>query len=322
MSLNQSRKPLQNSDETGKTLPALFPATFPGRVSGLCDRITHDMPRRLHLTLLALLLGTAACAAVQPVNPGGPRRNEPVYPVLLTDNQQRRDEGGAALAQFTQQGSSETNSAMALLPVTATIRSLPVGLKTPLYLPRVGTGKDMNEEETREALRRFLNQWQKLLGAKPAQLSLAQQTREADGLNLVVYEQRPFSYLLRGPYGRIEVRFANDGRIIALSSTAIPDADKIQTALGASASRLKSEVVTTKLTGRKVDYTDQSGTKRSFIIGSAGQINFQQVVVYPILSTTRPDTLEFHFAWEVNLSEAPVKTIYYDALQDEVLAAS
>jgi len=279
------------------------------------------MARRSHLTLVALVLGTAACAAVPPINPNGPRRNEAAYPVLLTENQQRRDDAATALAQLTQQRGAASSPAIALQPVTATVRNLPDNL-SPFYLPQVGTGPDMNEEETRESLRRFLNQSQKLLGANPAQLSLAQQTKEANGTNLAVYEQRPFSYALRGGYGRIEIRFANDRRITGLSSTAIPEADKIQTALSASIPRLKSEDVTTHLNGRKVDYTDSAGIQRTYIIGSVGQINFQQVVVYPLLSSGKSGSLEIHLAWEVNLTGAPVKTIYYDSLQDEVLAAS
>ena len=277
------------------------------------------MSGRIHLTLLLLLLGTVACAPVPPVNPNGPRRNEPVYPVVLAESQQRREDGSTALAQLSQQGGAATDPANALQPITATIRNLPDNIKAPLYLPRIGTDPGMNEEETRESLRRFLNQWQKLLGANPAHLSLAQQTRASDGTNVAVYEQRPFSYPLRGPYGRIEIRFANDRRITSLSSTAIPDADKIQTALVASAPRLKSEDVVTHLVGRKVDYLDSSGMQRSFVVGSVKQINFQQIVVYPLSKT---GTLEFHLAWEVNLTEAPVKTIFYDSLQDTVLAAS
>ena len=77
-----------------------------------------------------------------------------------------------------------------------------------------------------------------------------------------------------------------------------------------------------RLAGRKVTYADSAGIQRSYVIGSVRQINFQQVVIYPLLSATKTGILEFHLAWEVNLTEAPVKTIYYDALQDEVLAAS
>jgi hypothetical protein len=180
----------------------------------------------------------------------------------------------------------------------------------------------MTEEETREALRRFLTGWQRLLGADPTQLSLAQQTRNADGTNSAVYEQRAFNYPLSGAYGRIEIGFADDRRIVRLSSTAIPEAARIQTTLSLSAPRLKAEDVPTHLAGRKVSYTDSAGIERTYLIGSASTINVLQVVTYPVVSAANTSTLEFHLAWEVNLTEAPLKTIYYDALTDEVLATS
>src|ERR1700730_3523151 len=318
---NQSGKRLNELHEQNTKSAGVFLVNFVNRVPFVCGRILREMPRQIHLPLVAVLLGTAACAAVQPVNPNGPRRNEPAYPVLLTDNQQRKEGAAAGWAQLAQARGAVSPPAIALQPVTATIRNLPDNLSTPLILPHVGTGTEMNEEEARESLRRFLNQWQKLLGANPAQLSLAQQTKDADGTNLAVYEQRPFSYPLRGAYGRIEIRFANDRRIMSLSSTAIPDADKIQTALSAAAPRLKVQDVTTHLAGRKVAYTDSAGIQRSYVIGPESKMNIQQVVVYP-LSSNKPGTLEFHLAWEINLTDAPIKTIYYDALQDEVLTAS
>lgn len=280
------------------------------------------MPKSIHLTLVVLLLGTAACATVKPISPNGPVRNGPVYPVLLADNQQRTADAAAAWAQLAQQPSPTNSPAIALQPVTGTIRSLPETLNGPLYLPRVGSGPEMSDEETREALRRFLTRWQTLLGANPAQLSLAQQTRNADGTNSAVYEQRAFNYPLRGAYGRIEIGFANDRRITRLSSTAIPEATRIQTALSLSAPQLKAEDVATHLAGRKVTYTDSAGLERTYVIGTASMINVLQVVTYPLISAANASTLEFHLAWEVNLTEAPVKTIYYDALTDEVLTAS
>jgi hypothetical protein len=281
----------------------------------------NDMNWRMHLTLVALMLGTAACAAMQPINPNGPRKNEPPYPIPLTENPQRKEAAMTAWAQLAQKAGANRASPV-LHPVTETIQSLPNNLDAPLFLPKVGAGSEMNEEETRESLRRFLKQWQKLLGADPVQLSLAQQTKDADGTHLAIYEQRPFSYPLHGAYGRIEIRFSGDGRIRSLSSSAIPDADKIQTAVNALAPRIKSEGVTTHLSGRAVSYTDAGGVAHSYVLGSPDKINLQQVVVYPLLSPAKPGTLEFHLAWEVNLTDAPLKTIYYDALLDQVIAAS
>jgi hypothetical protein len=278
------------------------------------------MLHRIYLVLL-VLLGTAACAAVQPLNPNGPRRNQPPYPVLLTTNQQREADARAAWAQLAQQRGPANIQVLPLQPVTATIKNLPTSVEAALYIPRIGTRPTMDDQETRESLRRFLNQWQKLLGANPAQLSLAQQSKNG-GENLAVYEQRAFSYPLRGPYGRIEIHFKDDRRITSLSSTAIPDADKIQAALAASAPQLKTEDVAKHLAGRKITYTDSTGSQTGYVVGSESTISVQQVVIYPVLSSTKPDTLEFHLAWEVNLTSGPVKTIYYDALRDEILAAS
>lgn len=280
------------------------------------------MHGRIYLTILIVMLGTLACSATPPVNPNGPTRNQPLYPVLLTDNQQRRNDAAGALAQLTQEPEAAKTAGALLQPVTATVRSLPDSLRVPVYLPRVGTGAEMNEEETRESLRRFLNQWQKLLGATSAQLSLAQQAANSDGTSVAVFEQRAFPYPLRGGFGKIEVRFANDRRLLSLTSTAIPDADKVQTALSATAPRLKSEDVPTHLSGRKIDYRDASGAQHSFIISSVDQIINQQVVIYPLLSVTGTGTMEFHLAWEVTLNNAPIQTIYYDAFQDVVIATA
>lgn len=269
--------------------------------------------------LLALVLG-AACATTPPVNPGGPagaRRNEFAYPARLTDSKDRKDAAIAAWAQLAPQPGSA--AALTLQPITETIRKLPDNLSSPLYLPRVGTGSVMNEEETRESLRRFLRAAQKLIGADPAQLSLAEESKDSGGMNLAVYEQRPFNYPLRGAYGRIEIRFADDRRITGLSSTAIPDTDKIQTALSASIPLLKAEDVTTRLGGRSVTYLDAAGQQRSYVIGSAARIEIRQLVVYPILSPAGTGALEFHLAWEIDLPEAPVKTIYYDSLSDQII---
>jgi hypothetical protein len=275
---------------------------------------------RIYLTILVVMFGTLACSATPAVNPNGPARNQPLYPALLADSQQRRNEAAGALSQLIQEPEAANTTRTLLQPVTATVRSLPDSLRAPVYLPRVGTGAEMNEEDTRESLRRFLNQWQKLLGANPAQLSLAHQAANGDGTQVAVFEQRAFPYPLRGGFGKIEVRFANDRRLLSLTSTAIPDADKVQTALSATAPRLKSEDVPTHLSGRKIDYRDAAGAQHSFIISSVDQIINQQVVIYPLLSATRTGTLEFHLAWEVTLNNAPVQTIYYDAIQDEVIA--
>lgn len=272
------------------------------------------------LILTALLVITAACAAVQPVNPGAPR-NQPPYPVVLSELTQRVEAVKAAWAQITTQQGVTGAPEPPLQPVTATIRSLPENFNGALYLPKVGASAQMNDEETREALRRFLNEWKTLLGSNPSQLTLVTDTAGNDGTRTALYEQRPFNYPLRGEYGRVTVRFATDRRILNVSSTAMPDSEKIQTTLNAAGPPIKAEDIPAKLIGRVVTYTDSSGS-HTFTITSANQATVQQLVIYPRLASTTPPALEFRLAWEIALANGPVNIIYLDALQDEVIAST
>src|SRR6266550_3842032 len=219
------------------------------------------MPPMLARTslLVFLALSFAACAAVQPLSPGAPRRNQPPYPVVLADKTQRTEAASAAWAQLTHQQGISGKPVVSLQPITATIRNLPDYAAGHLYLPKVGTSAQMSEEETREALRRFLSEWKALLGAEPSQLSLVNETTNADGTKTAHYEQRPFSYPLRGEYGKIDIRFAADRRVPELSSTAIPDSERIQAALSAAQPVVTADEIPKKLIGRTVSYGNSSG---------------------------------------------------------------
>lgn len=273
------------------------------------------------ILLVALALSAAGCAAVQPVSSGGPLRNLPAYPVLLAEKTQRTEAAAAAWAQLTNQQGISGKPKVALQPVTATIQTLPDNLSGSLYLPKVGLSGQMNDEETRESLRRFLNEWKTLIGAEPAQLSLVSESTGTDGSKTAFYEQRPFSYSLRGDYGKVEVRFTTDRRVLNISSTAIPDSERLQTALKAAVPALKSEEIPATLVGRTFNYRDSSG-QHTYTITAANQVTVQQLVIYPRLVAGLAATLEFQLAWEISLTNAPVKVIYLDALLDEVTAVS
>ena len=271
------------------------------------------------LFLAALLLITAGCAAVQPVSPGAPRSNQPAYPAVLTEALQRTDGASAVWVQITSAQGIAGKPEVPLQPITATIHSLPANLKGRLYLPKVGAAAEMSEEESLESLRRFLVDWRPLLGANPAQLSLVSYSTANDGVRTVVYEQRPFTYPLRGEYGKVEVRFTADRRILDVSSSAIPDSDKIQATLSAAANQLRDRKKEPKLEGRTVTYSDSSGT-HTFTLSTDSQAATGQLVIYPRLTTNGPEPfLELHLAWEIYLKNSPVNAIYIDALQDEVI---
>jgi hypothetical protein len=189
-----------------------------------------------------------------------------------------------------------------------------------LYLPKLGTAAVMTEEETRESLRRFIRDWQDLIGADPTKLSLVERVDQPDGTRLAIYEQRPFRYPIRGNFGKLQLRFTTDRRVVSMSSTCIPDADRIQTTLAGISVKLKPEDAANLLLNSPINYTDAAGAQQTFKVPSATP-KPRELVTYIRPSTSKPDALEFHIAWEVDLSGAPVKKVYVDAVNGEILAS-
>lgn len=293
----------------------------------------------LSLIVLALALGAASCAPIQPTNPAGPRAS--AYPVLLIEDNLRRETAMAAANRLRQSlglpvklipddsspaGTTKPTDS-GLRPITATISSLPTGGNTPLYLPKIGVGAVMNEEETRESLRRFIREWRILIGADPARLSLVEHKVEPDGTGVANYEQRPFRYALRGDYGKLQIRFAPDRRVLSLLSTCIPDAERVSSALGALAAtgaladKLEAIEAIKELQEHEIPYTNPEGVASTFRLPLATEFKPTELVTYVRPSATRPNALEFHIAWEIEVNNAPVKRVYVDSINGEILAA-
>ena len=271
--------------------------------------------------VIATLLMSSACAALQPPSVTGPRGIDQLYPILLSEDSQRREANAAALNRLAQLTGSAGGATQPLLqPVTGTILSLPVRAGGALYLPKVGAGAIMNEEETRESLRRFIRQWQELIGSDPLKLSLVERTDQPDGSKLANYEQRPFRYPIRGNYGKLQIHFTGDRRVLDLTSSCIPDAERIQSSFSALGLRPKAEDAVQQLRGKVLAYSDAAGNKTSFTISPSSEINPRMMTIYVLPSQKAPDTLEFHLAWEMELTNAPVKIAYIDAVSGEVIA--
>jgi hypothetical protein len=277
---------------------------------------------RLTVLLLASALALSSCAALQPLSATGPRENEARYPVVLTEDSHRHEAIVVALNRLSQRSGTPNlaESQAKLQPITATILSLPPDAGSNLYLPKVGTAGVMNEEETRESLRRFINEFQQLIGADPAKLSLVDRVDQPDGTKLANYEQRPFRYPIRGNYGKLQIRFRSDRRVVDLTSTCIPDADRIQTAISALNARPRAEDTVQKIRANGLAYTDEKGNKLDFRVPATGEITPQKLVIYILPSKRNADELEFHLAWQLTFSSAPIKTAYVDALIGEVVA--
>jgi hypothetical protein len=279
---------------------------------------------RNHKVRLAILLVVSAlvldsCAALEPPSATGPRGNAP-YPVLLLADSSRREAIAAAVNRLVRLSGNSGAGEVQLQPVTSTILSLPPSASGTLHLPKVGAAAVMTEEETRESLRRFIKEWQELIGSDPVKLSLVERVDQPDGSKLANYEQRPFRYPIRGNYGKLQIHFATDRRVLSLTSSCIPDAERIQTSLPAfSGLRLKSTDAAQKLRDEGLVYTDPKGNKVNSKLPAGGELKPRELVVYILPSKSQPEALEFHIAWEIELSAASVKIVYLDAVSGEII---
>jgi len=275
-----------------------------------------------------LTLVATSCAPIQPTSPTGPRGNEPIYPVLLMEDSARRETAQAALNRLRQSGGLARNSEISttetsLSPITATI-SLPTSASVNAYLPKVGAGGVMNEEETRESLRRFVRDWREIIGAEPDRLSLVDHLVQPDGSSIANYEQRSFRFPIRGNYGKLQIRFASDRRILSLSSSCIPDADKVRSALrslgagGGLTARLTAEDAVKKL--RENDMPSLDPKIVNLRVPATAQLIPRELVTHVQPSKTRSDALEFRIAWEIETNNAPFKLGYVDAITGELIA--
>ena len=273
--------------------------------------------------LILLFSFTAgACAAFQPTDPNGPRSNEPLYPVEVSEVGPRLEEASLAWYQLSQRYGLPGKTEASLHPYTATIQSLPANPGTPIYLPKVTSQATPTEEETRESLRRFIVEWQRLIGAEPDQLSLVERTDEPSGIKLARYEQRPFRYPLRGGFGTVVIRFRSDGQIVEFSSNCIPNADRLQPTLASLTPKINSDEAVNRIKTQPLTVTDVNGRQQSFSLPANATVEAQQLVVYAQPSKDPPSGLQIRLAWEIDITNGPLKKVYLDAISDEIIGAS
>jgi hypothetical protein len=270
--------------------------------------------KRLILTLsLATALANAGCAAFKPTDVNGPRAEGPAYPVELSELGTRLEEASLAWYQLSQRyglpGKTEAN----LNPYTATLESLPANLPAPIRLPKVGLQATPTEEEVRESLRRFIVEWQRLIGAEPNELSLVERVDEPSGVKLARYEQRPFRYPLRGGYGTLVIRFRTDGQLVGLSSNCIPHADTIQATLANLTPKVTAEQAVNRVKTQPIPNVS---------LPPNATVEARQLVVYASASNDPPSGLQVRIAWEIDVVNGPLTKVYLDAISEEIIATT
>ncbi len=286
-----------------------------------CPRVAHPplLPFARVFLILALASLGAACSTLQPPDAGGPRSNQPPYPVVLPEDAGRLQQALVLWQRLLPPGSAAT-AKVNLHPYTATIEGLPP--TSNLVLPKVGTNATMSDAETRESLRRFIQQWQDLIGADPNQLSLVELTDQPDGTKLASYEQQPFRYPLRGPYGKLRIRFRPDRRVVDFSSTCIPHADRVQASLTPINPQISWNDGATKVLNLSVPATAGSPQQTAYTITTANKPDVRELVMYAKDPTSERGPLEVHLAWEIAVVKAPFKLVYLDAVNGAVVAVA
>lgn len=273
------------------------------------------------LLIISTAFATGACATLQPTDATGPRSNIPPYPIGLADPAARLEEASVAWYQMSQHygltGKTEAN----LNPFTGTIASLPANAG-PIALPKVGSEPEQNEEQIRESLRRFIVEWRQLIGADPNQLSLVERTDEPSGVKLARYEQRPFRYPLRGEFGKLVIRFRADRQVVSVSSTCIPNAERLQGPLAGLTPKINADQAVDHVKRQPVVTTDANGQQQTFTFPANAVVAARELVVYARPAAEQDGGLQLYLAWEIAVTNGPVKTVYLDAISDQVLAVA
>jgi hypothetical protein len=149
-----------------------------------------------------------------------------------------------------------------------------------------------------------------------------ERTDDASGIKVARYEQRPFRYPLRGGYGNLLIRFRADRQLVSLSSNCIPNVDRLQAALNGLTPQLTADDAVAHIKSKGVVTTETNGRQETFTIPSNAGLAARQLVVYAQPSSDHNAGLQLHLAWEIEVTNGPIKSVYLDAISDQVLAVA
>lgn len=304
--------------------------------------ISREVRRRLAAlcTVAVALLAAACAAATRTADPNRPRTADaPPYPLVLEASDERREKALAAWSVIVGEQAAAGTPPPSLQPVTATIGALPSSLTTPPRMPKVvaGDAGSQDDEQTRESLRRFVETAAPLLGLErrpPApgdtervstlgDLSLVEITGEAGGTRLARYRHNPFDLPLRNGFGAVEVGFTADLRVTSLTSTAVPDAERLRRSVAALRQTVAQDKLAAALLNRSLVFTDPAGDAQTRTVAGVEAVVVRELVVFPQRRAGDDTRLELRLAWELALEGGAAPLVaYVDAVTGEQLTAT
>jgi hypothetical protein len=154
-------------------------------------------------------------------------------------------------------------------------------------------------------------------------LSLVERKDETDGTRRARYQQQPFPYPLRAGFGALEIAFTDDRRVLSLSSTAIPDTERLSRALALlRPQQLTADQAIERVRGRAFTFPGTSSAQ-TYTVAPDDPIVPRELVVYPVRPANDPSALELHVAWELTVGKGSTPyLVYLDALRGEIIAAT
>lgn len=301
-----------------------------------CTRRTPSHTRLLFIAAVALLI--ASCGARDRASDAGaPSANTAVIiapPVVLTIPRDRAAAVNVAWGTLLRAQGINTSSplppAPMLHPLTRTVTSLPA-LPASLRLPKIGMSSISDEERRaneRESLRRFVNDNATLFGATSETTTLLEISQLDSNRRRASYEQRPFIYPLRAGYGRITIDFTSDGRVLNMTSTALPDAATADAAVRNARAVLNADEARMNLLGATLNIrnanadagvpltlpNDEESLRRA--------VSPTELVIYPqplTAANAAPD-IALRLAWEFKVESAGVDyVVFVDAMSGKIL---
>jgi hypothetical protein len=269
------------------------------------------------LLFLFLLMNGCRSTSRSPETNAPKPEAESSYPILLTQDETRRERALEVWNKLTREQNITNATAPMLHPVTSTLIGIPSNQN--LLLPKVGEGVPMREDESRESLRRFLKDGGALLCGYSQQLSLIERTDEEDGTKLAVYQQQIFRYPLRGDFGKVEIVFMASRRIVQIKSMCLPNSDSLQRTVAELKPDNQINIIE-KIKGQTILVKNKDGSVQNLTINDEKEITIQELVIYSQSSNTNSMKVELYLAWAVKLSDKAFA--YHDSQTGNLLAAT
>jgi hypothetical protein len=101
----------------------------------------------------------------------------------------------------------------------------------------------------------------------------------------------------------------------------LPNTDRLQAALASLTPKVTSEDAATLVKQRQISALDAAGQQHSFKLAPNTEVAVRQLVAYVLLSSDK-QLLEMHLAWEIDVTNGPIKTIYVDVISEQIIAVA